>query len=82
MKTIRTFIDEQGNVHVDFVGYAGEDCALAEEELRRTLAELGLLTHVEALRQKSPAEIAAETRTQGPPQPYRIPQGRGLGSDR
>jgi hypothetical protein len=60
MKTIRTFIDERGNVYADFVGYAGEECALAEEELRKALAELGLLTSVEALRLKSLAEIAAE----------------------
>lgn len=64
MKSIRTIIDEKGNVYADFIGYAGEECALAEDELRRALAELGLLTHVEALRRKSAAQIAAETQTQ------------------
>lgn len=79
MKTIRAFIDERGDVHVDFVGYAGEECALAEEELRRALAELGLLTHMEALRRKSPDEIAAETEAQNSPQLYRMPRGQRVG---
>lgn len=79
MKTIRALIDERGDVHIDFVGYAGEECALAEEELRRALAELGLLTRVEALRHKSPGEIAAETEAQNPPRLYSLPRGRKVG---
>lgn len=76
MKAIRTLVDERGNVCADFVGYAGEECALAEDELRRALAELGLLTHVDALKHKSPAQIAAETQTQSAPQPQISPESR------
>jgi len=69
VKTIRTLVDERGNVYADFVGYAGEECALAEDKLRKALAELGLVTHVEALKPKTPAQIAAETQTPSASQP-------------
>lgn len=76
MKSIRTIIDEKGNVYADFIGYAGEECAPAEEELRKALAELGLLTQVEALKRKSAAQITAETETQAQSQPQISPQSR------
>jgi len=69
MKSIRTVIDERGNVYADFVGYVGEECALAEDALRKALAELGLVTHVEALKRKTQAQIAAETQTPSVSQP-------------
>ena len=61
MKTIKAIVDEKGNVHVDFVGYVGEECAAAEEAFRRALAEFGLSVTLTALRRKDPDDMGAQT---------------------
>lgn len=65
---IRVVVDEKGNVHVEFVGYAGSSCQIEEEKLRRQLAELGLVGEVEGCRLKTPVEIEAEV-GKGSPKP-------------
>lgn len=67
MKIIRAVIDAKGNVHVDFLGYAGEECAAAEEAFRRALAEFGLAINVLSLQRKDPGPMAAELRPHNPP---------------
>lgn len=58
MKTIKAIVDPKGNVHVDFVGYVGEECAAAEEAFRRALAEFGLRVTVIALRRKDADDMS------------------------
>lgn len=60
MKIIRAVIDAQGNVHVDFIGYVGQECAVAEEAFRRALAEFGLAINVLSMQRKDPGSTAAE----------------------
>jgi len=55
-KTILTTIDYQGNVHLDFAGYTGSECAQEEERLRRELITLGLQAEIRG-RQRKPEEF-------------------------
>lgn len=67
MKVIRAVIDAKANVHVDFLGYVGEECAAAEEAFRRALAEFGLAINVLSLKRKDPGPMVAELSPHIPP---------------
>jgi len=41
-KLIRTVVDAQGDVKVDFTGFVNNECAIEAERLRRSMSELGL----------------------------------------
>lgn len=61
-QAMRVTVDRRGEVHVDLIGYLGEECAAEEERLRDALASFGLAVEVDALRGKSPKEMVAEAR--------------------
>jgi hypothetical protein len=63
---MRVIVDDHGEVHLDLIGFWGEECAVAEDELRETLAALGLKVEVDALRAKKPEEMIAEARALSP----------------
>jgi hypothetical protein len=58
-KIIQTRIDPTGDVHLDFSGFAGQDCQTEEGRLRRELAVLGLNVDVK-LSPKSPVNQATQ----------------------
>jgi hypothetical protein len=41
-KIIQTRVEANGDVHLEFSGFAGRDCQAEEDRLRRELASLGL----------------------------------------
>jgi hypothetical protein len=41
-KIIQTSIEANGDVHLDFSGFAGRDCEIEEDRIRRELISLGL----------------------------------------
>jgi len=41
-KVIRTTVDAEGNVSIDFSGFLGSECETEEDHLRQMLAMLGL----------------------------------------
>lgn len=45
-KSINTIIQPNGDVVADFSGFAGDDCVVEEERLRRELASLGLTLRI------------------------------------
>ena len=63
---MRVVVDDHGEVHLDLIGFLGEECAVEEDELRETLAALGLKVEVDALHAKRPEEMVAEARALSP----------------
>lgn len=45
-KIIQTRVDANGDVRLEFSGFAGRDCQTEEDRLRRELATLGLAVGV------------------------------------
>jgi len=62
-KVIRTTIDAEGNVSIDFSGFVGNECEAEEDRLRRSLAELGLLPCVDRIAHKQAAMVGPEVRS-------------------
>jgi hypothetical protein len=58
-KIIQTRVDANGDVHLDFSGFAGHDCQTEEDRLRRELASLGLNVGVKLSPKKSDGQSAA-----------------------
>ena len=52
-RIIRTVVSPEGNIHADFSGFVGDECAAEEERMRRDLAELGLVVEVTAMQEKA-----------------------------
>jgi hypothetical protein len=65
-RAMRVIVDDHGEVHLDLIGFWGKECAVEEDELRETLAALGLKVEVEALHTKRPEEMVAEARALSP----------------
>jgi hypothetical protein len=56
-KMIRTTVDADGNVRVDFSGFTGNDCLPEEDRLRHSLAEFGILTSLGRVAHKQAATV-------------------------
>ena len=41
-KTIQTQVDANGDIHLNFSGFVGQECETEEDRIRRELASLGL----------------------------------------
>lgn len=66
MKTAITVnIDEKGDLHLDFAGYANRACEYEEAELRRILAEMGLGITVKGAKPKAGSATTQEQITPG-----------------
>ena len=57
---IEVRIDEQGRVHVEFSGFAGDACLEEAERLQRALVALGVKVSVDDLIMKSAGQIDQE----------------------
>jgi hypothetical protein len=60
MKQIRVQVGVEGEVDLEFAGFAGEECAEAREELRKVLLGLGVMLDPQEIRKKSPSDISEE----------------------
>lgn len=58
-KIIQTRVDANGDVHLEFSGFAGRDCQTEEDRLRRELALMGLKVGVRL----SPKQGGAQSAT-------------------
>jgi hypothetical protein len=59
----RITVDPRGEVVADFVAYRGQTCKKEMSTLLRSVGELGVVTSVDAARDKSSSESDEETRT-------------------
>ena len=60
MKQIKAEIGIKGAVSLEFVGFAGEECTEAREQLRKVLLGLGVMLDPQEVRKKSPSQISEE----------------------
>jgi len=65
-KMIRTTVDPQGNVVVDFSGFLGDECATQNARLHEGLAQLGLAVDQRFSARKGPESNGGQRlRTRG-----------------
>lgn len=58
-KIIQTRVDANGDVHLEFSGFAGHDCQTEEDRLRRELALMGLRVGVRLSPKQSGGRVVA-----------------------
>jgi hypothetical protein len=64
-KIIKTVIEPNGDVHTDFDGFVGDDCAIEEARLREELAALGLFVEPKHKQRKQTAQSQSSSAVRG-----------------
>lgn len=65
-KIIQTRVDANGDVHLEFSGFAGRDCQTEEDRLRRELALMGLKVGVRLSPKQSGGQVDASQEINSP----------------
>ena len=68
MKKVRAQVSTKGEINLEFVGFAGEECTGAREELKKVLLELGVMLDPQQIRKKTASEISRELSPTSKPQ--------------
>ncbi len=59
-RRVEVRVDPDGSVHTEFVGFLGDQCMEAAEEMRRVLKSYGLSLECVHFHEKAPEELAQE----------------------
>lgn len=68
MKKVKAQVSTKGEINLEFIGFRGEECTGASEELRKVLLDLGVMLDPQQIRKKTASEISRELSPTSKPQ--------------
>jgi len=60
MRSIVAKIDKNGKVHIEFIGFVGEECSDEREQLRKVMLDFGVMLETEKITKKTIQQISKE----------------------